>query len=505
MKPDKRILDPETFERPRTVRGGVFLAVILAALLSLVLASAANPAAAENGPATTSETSQGSEQETVEVTYDEAELEMAGLINTYREEKGLEPLLVSDTASLAAKRHSEDMVRYGFMDHDSQDSAYFDQGASFDERLAESGYEHNTALAENIAAGAGVEETFEGWQRSPEHEKNMLDPDMEVIGIGLSTAGHSEGSEGSESSQEGEYDSYWTTDFGAYTDRTAAESSEIQAEPNPDEPGDKEEPASENPKNPKNDATNDQYVQGTKPKPEDEASTDDEAGSTGGGDGASGDSGKSGNESGDGENSVTEEQYSSGDEDLADEDSSKKGSSGDEEGDSGEQTTEESTTEETTTEQSATEQPSGDRGNEGSPTEPGGDRDCDTLADFDKSPFDPGFGSELSRLIRAKVDCKLAEAGIGGKEAQAGQDGTVAGSGDDTTEQKPDATSPTSDNGDGDQNVGPATDGSSGESAPESGDEPDDEPTGEPDEAAPAVLGPASTESATPDDNGRDD
>lgn len=496
MKPDKRILDPATFERPGTVRGGVFLAVILAALLSLVLASAANPAAAENGPATTSETSQGSEQETVEVTYDEAELEMAGLINTYREEKGLEPLLVSDTASLAAKRHSEDMARYGFMDHDSQDSAYFDQGASFDERLAESGYEHNTALAENIAAGAGVEETFEGWQRSPEHEKNMLDPDMEVIGIGLSTAGHSEGSEGSESSQEGEYDSYWTTDFGAYTDRTAAESSEIQAEQNPDEPGDEEEPASENPKNPKNDATNDQYVQGTKPKPEDEASPDDETGSTGGGDGASGDHGESGDESGDGEEGVTEEQYSTGDEDPADEDSSNEGSSGDEEGDSGEQTTEESATQ-----QSATEQPSGDRGNEGSPTEAGGDRNCDTLADFDKSPFDPGFGSELSRLIWAKVDCKLAESGTGGEEAQDGEDGTVAGSGDDTTEQKPDAASSTSDNGGGNQNVGPATDGSTGESAPESGDEPDDE------QEAPtsSVLGPASTESATPGDNGRED
>lgn len=549
MKTDNRILDPEMYRRTGAVRGGVFLAAILSALLGLALASAVNPAAAENGPATISETSKENEQETVEVTYDEAELEMAGLINDYREEKGVEPLLVSDTASLAAKRHSEDMARYGFMDYDSQDSAYFDHGASFDERLEESGYDHNTALAENIAAGAGVEETFERWKRSPDHEKNVLDPDMEVIGVGLSTGGESADSadlESSESSQEGEYGSYWTTDFGAHTDGTATEPSKIQAEPDPDEPGNGEEPAPGNPKNPEDNASGEQYEQGSKPGTEDEASPDDETGSTGGGDGASGDSDESSGESGDGEQGVTEqgiteEQYSTGDEDPADEGSSNEGSSGDDQGETGEQTTEERTTE----------QPSGDRGNEGSPARSGGGRSCDTLAGFDKSPFDPDFGSELSRLIRAKVDCKLAEAGIGAKEAQDGQDKTVAGSGEDTTQQntasektandtggetegnegnegflsgmfagsspdededsvaqKPNAAPSTSGDGGGEK-VGPTTGTSTGESAPEPGDEPTDEPDAEsgdePDEATPAVLGPASTESATPDDNGRED
>lgn len=522
MKPDNRIPGVEMYKRTGAVRGAIFVAAILSALLSLALASALNPAAAENGPATISATSKENEQETVEVTYDESELEMAGLINDYREEKGLDPLLVSDTASLAAKRHSEDMARYGYMDHDSQDSAYFDHGASFDERLAESGYDHNTALAENIAAGANVEEIFEGWKDSPDHEKNMLDPGMEIIGIGLSTEEDSGDSADpadsgtSESSQQGEYDSYWTTDFGGETDRTAKKPSKIQAEPNadepkPDEPGDQHETA---PEETTDNATIEQSGQESKPGTEDEAAPDDGTGSTGGEDGTSGDPSESGDDTGDGEQGVTEEQYSTGDEDPADKDSSNEGSADDEEGISGDQiteesTTEESTTEESTTEQSATEQPSEDQGEEDSSEQSGGGRDCDTLAGFDKSPFDADFGSELSRLIRAKVDCKLTEAGIGGEEAEDGQDGTVAGSDNDTTGQKPDADASTSDNGDGGQNLGPATDGSTGESAPEPGDEPDaetaDEPTDEPDEATPAVLGPASTESASPNDTGRED
>lgn len=137
-------------------------------------------------------------------------------INDYREANGLQPLLLSETLSVAARRHSEDMGRYDFVAHDTVRSSYYPAGSSFDERMAAEGYDYDTFRAENIAAGMpSAQEALDGWRSSPAHDGNMLDPGHRVIGIGLVEAPGSR------------YGWYWTTGFGAEVDPSVdAESSE---------------------------------------------------------------------------------------------------------------------------------------------------------------------------------------------------------------------------------------------------------------------------------------
>ncbi|TCJ16751.1 CAP domain-containing protein [Rubrobacter taiwanensis] len=139
--------------------------------------------------------------------YDAEELRFLELINEYRQTNGLDPLLLSDTLSVAAERHSEDMGRYGFVAHDTLASSYYPAGTKFHERMAAEGYAYNTYKAENIAAGLRTAgEVFAGWRDSPGHDANMLDPRHRVIGIGRAYVPGSR------------HGWYWTTNFGAEAD-----------------------------------------------------------------------------------------------------------------------------------------------------------------------------------------------------------------------------------------------------------------------------------------------
>lgn len=140
-------------------------------------------------------------------TYEPEELEVLRLINEYRQQNGLEPLLLSDPLSRAAEHHSEDMGRYGFFSHITQASSYYPVGADHTVRAAQEGYDYNTGTAENLAYGQPTAEAvFEAWRTSPNHNANMLG-DYRVIGIGLVWVGGTP---------------YWTTVFGGYVDPSAA-------------------------------------------------------------------------------------------------------------------------------------------------------------------------------------------------------------------------------------------------------------------------------------------
>jgi uncharacterized protein YkwD len=138
--------------------------------------------------------------------YDAEEARFLELINAYRQENGLEPLLLSAPLSVAAERHSEDMGTYGFFSHTSVQSSYYPAGSGHVERIVQEGYDYNTYTSENVAWGqATAEEVFEAWRVSPGHNTNMLGA-YKVIGIGLVTTNGTP---------------YWTTDFGAYVDPSA--------------------------------------------------------------------------------------------------------------------------------------------------------------------------------------------------------------------------------------------------------------------------------------------
>jgi uncharacterized protein YkwD len=119
-------------------------------------------------------------------------------INVYRQANGAGPLSVSSTLTQAAQWMSVDMAAKGYFDHaDSQGRDPFQRMCAF-------GYCAQTAKAENIAAGeATAAKTFDQWKNSPEHNRNMLDPNYTVIGIGRAQGTPSD-----------PYGWYWTTDFG---------------------------------------------------------------------------------------------------------------------------------------------------------------------------------------------------------------------------------------------------------------------------------------------------
>ena len=172
-------------KRKRLRAPGLLIALVLAALIaSTVLAS---PAQA--------------------VSYSSEEIAFVQMLNDYRASNGLGALLVSDAASLACDRHNADMGKYGFFSHTTSGSDWFSVGALPWDRMAACGYDYNTAMGENIAAGyASASAVFAGWKSSSGHNANMLSPKYNVVGVSLVQVSGSR------------YGSYWTTDFGGYVD-----------------------------------------------------------------------------------------------------------------------------------------------------------------------------------------------------------------------------------------------------------------------------------------------
>jgi uncharacterized protein YkwD len=146
------------------------------------------------------------------VSYSAEELAFLDLINQYRQDNGLDTLLLSDVMSDAGDKHASDMGNYRFFDHTTRGSDYFAVGSSPWDRLAACGYDYNTLMGENIAAGfASAQLVFQGWKDSPGHDANMRNPDFRVIGVSLRSVPGSP------------YGSYWVTDFGGAVDPSAHE------------------------------------------------------------------------------------------------------------------------------------------------------------------------------------------------------------------------------------------------------------------------------------------
>jgi hypothetical protein len=139
--------------------------------------------------------------------YDSEELKFLELINDYRQQNGLGTLLLSDTLSVSAERHDQDMARYSFFAHNTADSSYYQVGSQPWDRMAAEGYKYNTYKGENIAVGyETAEQAFAAWRRSPSHNHAMLDGKYRVIGIArIDDPGSVHGW-------------YWTTDFGGVVD-----------------------------------------------------------------------------------------------------------------------------------------------------------------------------------------------------------------------------------------------------------------------------------------------
>lgn len=146
-------------------------------------------------------------QSSAEASYDKQELKFLHLLNEYRADHGLKPMLLSDKLAESATHHSDDMGKYGFFAHSTYQSSYYPAGSLPWDRMRAEGYGYNTYKGENIAAGyETAQEAFTAWKNSPPHNREMLDEHYKVIGIGRVNV------------PDTKFGWYWTTDFGGYVD-----------------------------------------------------------------------------------------------------------------------------------------------------------------------------------------------------------------------------------------------------------------------------------------------
>jgi uncharacterized protein YkwD len=88
------------------------------------------------------------------------------------------PLSMQGNLVCAARLHSLDMAENGYFDHTNQ------EGQSPWDRMEEAGYAWSAA-AENIARGQqDAAQVMDSWMNSPGHCANIMNPDLEEIGVG---------------------------------------------------------------------------------------------------------------------------------------------------------------------------------------------------------------------------------------------------------------------------------------------------------------------------------
>lgn len=119
-----------------------------------------------------------------------AQDQVVALTNTERQNAGCGPLTVDANITTAAQKHASDMANRDYFEHTTP------EGVTFDQRIRNAGY--SRPGAENIARGASTAaQVVDLWMNSPGHRANILNCDLNTIGVGLDTDGF-----------------YWVQDFG---------------------------------------------------------------------------------------------------------------------------------------------------------------------------------------------------------------------------------------------------------------------------------------------------
>lgn len=105
-------------------------------------------------------------------------------INAERKARGLSALQASGTLQKSATMHACDMAEARSMAHQVPG------GPSFTQRLRKSGYRFRAAN-ENIAmtSSQSVAQVTSMWANSPKHLKNVLDPKVHEVGVGIAQSG----------------------------------------------------------------------------------------------------------------------------------------------------------------------------------------------------------------------------------------------------------------------------------------------------------------------------
>lgn len=107
-----------------------------------------------------------------------AERELFAAVNQARRAQGLQPLRWDESLAEAARKHAKVMAERGAAQHG------FEGEPSLSTRVKQAGA-HFTWLAENVTQGPTPEYIHVQIMKSPPHRANVLDRDMDSIGIGV--------------------------------------------------------------------------------------------------------------------------------------------------------------------------------------------------------------------------------------------------------------------------------------------------------------------------------
>jgi uncharacterized protein YkwD len=107
-----------------------------------------------------------------------AELELVAAVNHARSAQSLPALRWNEALAIAARRHVALMASHGTAEH------VYTGERSLAARVTQAGA-HFSWVAENVARGSGVEAIQAEFLKSPNHRANILDSDMDSIGVAL--------------------------------------------------------------------------------------------------------------------------------------------------------------------------------------------------------------------------------------------------------------------------------------------------------------------------------
>jgi uncharacterized protein YkwD len=111
-----------------------------------------------------------------------AEQELFVSVNHTRRAQGLPVLKWNDALAVAARRHATLMAQQGAAEHG------FPGEPSLASRVTQAGA-HFFWLSENVAQGASAQMIQAEFLKSPNHRANILDSDMDSIGVGIAERG----------------------------------------------------------------------------------------------------------------------------------------------------------------------------------------------------------------------------------------------------------------------------------------------------------------------------
>ena len=106
------------------------------------------------------------------------ERELFASVNQARRAQGLSPLRWDESLATAARRHAEVMAEHRSAQHG------FEGEPSLSARVKQAGV-HFSWLAENVIQGPSPEFIHEQFMKSPPHRANILDRDIDSIGVGV--------------------------------------------------------------------------------------------------------------------------------------------------------------------------------------------------------------------------------------------------------------------------------------------------------------------------------